>query len=636
MPFLPESELTVYSALIVESKKDEKLTGKLKIGDHWNAISIIALSQNNPLKAIAEFVENSIDAGAKNVTVVRGKQKGDYYLKVIDDGDGISDFSYVATHIGDSIKRKLKKDGARGIQGEFGIGLLSFWNVGEELVLTSTGQDGVARRMKLVKGNPVFSVREVPTLFQQRGTELHIQPILAGVRQLSGEKIQNYLASELRDRIGKSGVRVRIVDRATRKEMTVEPRKFHGTLLHNLPDPVNPLGDVYTELYLSHPSAENAVGLYKGGTRVLPDITSVDRFRKFPWTSEYLEGIIDANFLQLTPGTRDGVVFDSAFESLCVSLEAMEEALAERIREQQRAEEEEASKAILHKVTRALKEAFLLLPQEDYGWLNVQSKTKTHRPEAGAGSETAGQGSADDASSGVPPEGNAGTDSQVPGEDPTLATAIADERGGAAEQKEFFDYAGPLFSFTVSPTTAIVGVGRKRKFRGVARDKSRRVIESGVEYSWSILEGGGSLDATDAEYVEFTAPQEPGLVILEGKAIQEGEEKSAQAAVTVTAELLPERGQEDSRHKKGLPGYTYRKAPGALWRSRYDRDNSLIVINNALHDFMFAARHGGTKLRYIVRLFAKERGLANFPEASKEDILERMVELTLYAEENLK
>lgn len=46
-------------------KKTEKLTGKLKIGNNWNAITIIALSQNNPLKAIAEFVENSIDAGAK-------------------------------------------------------------------------------------------------------------------------------------------------------------------------------------------------------------------------------------------------------------------------------------------------------------------------------------------------------------------------------------------------------------------------------------------------------------------------------------------------------------------------------------------------------------------------------------------
>jgi hypothetical protein len=39
--------------------------GNLRIGDHWNAITIIALSQSNPLKAVAELVENSIDARAK-------------------------------------------------------------------------------------------------------------------------------------------------------------------------------------------------------------------------------------------------------------------------------------------------------------------------------------------------------------------------------------------------------------------------------------------------------------------------------------------------------------------------------------------------------------------------------------------
>ena len=128
--------------------------GKLKIGDHWNAITIIALSQTNPLKAIAEFVENSIDAKAKNITILRGKQHNEYYLKVMDDGEGITDFTYVATHIGDSIKRKMKSQGIEGIQGEFGIGLLSFWTVGEELTITSHSSDGKIRRMKLVKGNP--------------------------------------------------------------------------------------------------------------------------------------------------------------------------------------------------------------------------------------------------------------------------------------------------------------------------------------------------------------------------------------------------------------------------------------------------------------------------------------------------
>ena len=49
-------------------------TGKLRIGDDWNAITIIALSQSNPLKAVAEFVENSIDAKARHITVIRARE----------------------------------------------------------------------------------------------------------------------------------------------------------------------------------------------------------------------------------------------------------------------------------------------------------------------------------------------------------------------------------------------------------------------------------------------------------------------------------------------------------------------------------------------------------------------------------
>ena len=56
-------------------KKKSIRTGKLRIADHWNAISIIAKSQANPLKAMAEFVENSIDAGAKQIVIVRGKKR---------------------------------------------------------------------------------------------------------------------------------------------------------------------------------------------------------------------------------------------------------------------------------------------------------------------------------------------------------------------------------------------------------------------------------------------------------------------------------------------------------------------------------------------------------------------------------
>ena len=66
-----------------------KNAGRLRIGDDWNAITIIALSQQNPLKAVAEFVENSIDASARNITIIRGRDKGQHFLRIKDDGQGI-------------------------------------------------------------------------------------------------------------------------------------------------------------------------------------------------------------------------------------------------------------------------------------------------------------------------------------------------------------------------------------------------------------------------------------------------------------------------------------------------------------------------------------------------------------------
>src|SRR5437868_2393362 len=186
--------------------------GKLRIGDDWNAITIIALSQQNPLKAVAEFVENSIDALARKITITRGREKGQHFLRIKDDGQGIPkdesglpNFQYVATHICDSIKRQLKARGAQGMQGEFGIGLLSFWTVGEELLLTSMGNDGRAYQMHMRKGDPKYEIRQRAVLFADGGSELTIRPLLSGIKQFSGEKLQWYLARSEERRVGKEG-----------------------------------------------------------------------------------------------------------------------------------------------------------------------------------------------------------------------------------------------------------------------------------------------------------------------------------------------------------------------------------------------------------------------------------------------
>src|SRR5450631_2092639 len=458
-------------------------SGNLRIGDHWNAITIIALSQSNPLKAVAELVENSIDARAKTIVITRGKEKGQHYLRVKDDGEGVRrnadgepDFHYVATHVCDSIKRQLKAKGVGELPGEFGIGLLSFWTLGEDLLLTSAGADGRAYQMHLRKSDPSYRITQRPTLFADPGTEVLIKGILPGIKNFSGEKIQWYLASELRDRIRHSGASIRVVDRTARTEFKVEPRQFEGRLLHELDGSLPPLSDVYAELYLHAHSPANAVSLSRSGTRVLGNLTELETFARMPWTSGYVQGIVDAPYLNLTPGTRLGIIQDVALARLADELAPLESRLAKIIEDQQRAEEERASRDVLRSVQGALKEALLALPGEEYDWFDLHRGEGKRRPRSLAQSE--------------------------PGEvalvDDPIGIGGPDNRGSSEDQRQFFEYAGPLFSVIISPTSSVIEVGGSRALRAVARDRARRSVEHDLVYAWALLEGEGTLEHTSA------------------------------------------------------------------------------------------------------------------------------------------
>jgi len=154
-------------------------------------------------------------------------------------------------------------------------------------------------------------------------------------------------------------------------------------------------------------------------------------------------------------------------------------------------------------------------------------------------------------------------------------------------------------------------------------------------YVWSIVEGEGMLDHAGGEIATYRAAAEPGLARVEVALTQGLVVCKAEAQITVTASLLPKTGAGDSTYQ-GLPGYTYHKAAGELWRSRFDAERNLVVINNGHRDFVYAARSKMLKLRYICRLFAKELVLKNFVGIPPDQLLERLLELTLYTEENLR
>jgi len=603
----------------VKSKTSER--GKLRIGDDWNAIRIIALSQSNPLKAIAELVENSIDAHAKTVVITRGREHGGYYLKVKDDGDGVPldpgglpDFKYVATHICDSIKRRLKTNGdGGGIQGEFGIGLLSFWTVGDVLSMTSKGADQRAYQMTMRRGDPRYAVNVRRTLFAEPGTELKISPLLEGIRSLSGEKVQWYLASELRDRIRDTHVRITVIDKLARKQYQVEPRKFEGRLLHQLPAVRSPFGEAYAELYLTEPDEDCRVALTRGGTRVIEDLGTLPGLERPPWNSRYLQGLIDVPYLNLTPGTRSGIVHDERYASFVEGLVKLEAHLNDLIDAQRRAEEEQANRESLRVIQRAFREAMLVLPREEYDWFDIPSRIPQ---DSGASEPRRGLESGD-----------------MHGEEAALG--VEEPQKEASAQRQFFDYAGPLHSVLISPTTSTVAVKESRRFRALPRDRSRRRVEEDLTFAWAILEGGGTLSSTSDQEITFEAPDSPVLVRLSVTVSQRDIRCSAEALVTVT-DSLDLSVSPSVANARGLPGYTFERAAGELWRSRFDAVRNLIVVNSGHRDFVFATRTRALQLRYIVRLYVKELVLRNFAGMQAEQIAERMVELSLYVEEKLK
>src|SRR5271154_5956805 len=504
-------------------KSKNKDSGKLRIGDDWNAIRIIALSQSNPLKAIAEFVENSIDARAKTITITRGKEHGAPYLSIKDDGDGVPrdadglpDFKYVATHICDSIKRRLRADGnGMGLQGEFGIGLLSFWTVGGTLTMTSTGADQRTYQMTMHKGDPRYDVSPRRVLVAEKGTELRISPLLEGIRTLNGEKIQWYLASELRDRIRDAHVLVIVCDKVARKQYEVEPRQFEGRLLHKLPFIRAPYGDAYAELYLAEPDESSRVALTRSGTRVIDDLASLPGLNHVPWSSRYVQGLIDAPFLNLTPGTRSGIIQDERYAALSEALKPIEAHVKELIEEQQRAEEEQASQQSLKAIQKAFHEAMLALPREEYDWFDVQGRAR----QEGASARSSVNGVMD----GAELEG--------------LLPGLPESGPTDSPQRQFFDYAGPLFSVVVSPAASTTPLNETRRFRALPRDRSRRRVVDDLQFAWQMLEGEGTLQLTTNQEVEYHAPAVPGLARLSVTVTQRDIVCTAEALITVTDSL---------------------------------------------------------------------------------------------------
>jgi HSP90 family molecular chaperone len=134
-------------------------TLRLKPADPFELIRWLARSQSDPRKAVAELVQNSLDANARVVIVRRHRVRGAVCLSIQDDGEGVlpdleryAALEHLATHVGHS--RKMGLDPATRAQqviaGKYGVGLLGFWSVGRKLEMRTrvSGSDVLALRLE--------------------------------------------------------------------------------------------------------------------------------------------------------------------------------------------------------------------------------------------------------------------------------------------------------------------------------------------------------------------------------------------------------------------------------------------------------------------------------------------------------
>src|SRR5687768_1636180 len=110
---------------------------RLKPADSFDLIRLIARSQSDPRKAVAELVQNSLDAGASTIRLSWSSAKKRRSLTIWDDGRGVfpeaerpEALRRIVSTIGHLHKAQLTpaERHRQMTLGKYGIGLLGFWS----------------------------------------------------------------------------------------------------------------------------------------------------------------------------------------------------------------------------------------------------------------------------------------------------------------------------------------------------------------------------------------------------------------------------------------------------------------------------------------------------------------------------
>jgi len=559
---------------------------KLRLGDQEAAIITIQSTQSDPQKAVAELIENSIDASAKNIKILRHRNKGRVEIIIIDDGEGVksgkdgnSDMDRIPTSICDSFKKQLDEHLRERIQGEFAIGLLGFASIGENLeMLSKTETSSKTNYLRLKAGSIKYDSGTTLQNIQKHGTEVRIWPVRENITQrLTAEKLNKYLGEELCERIKKSQVKILVEDKVGRKiEIEIKPQDFKGEKISSIDKVLTLSGNIFFKLYITQEGDEGKVSIYRRGTKVIDNITEIHELNNEPWNNVLLEGMIDSRFINVPPGTRKGIIPDEHFEELLTAVKSQEKHLISILKEASVRREKEMGKDIIRQLKDAFTDLMRELPNE-YNWFG----TKGDR---------------------IVPDRNSKSNKNPN----RFKTLIA---------------LGPLEYITVTPKVSQIAPNEIKKFIAKAWTLNDEFIPINVNYKWKLHPDNlGSIEINNNECI-FKAGSTEGEVKFSINATLGSKNVNTSIVLLILK-------QTDKKSKSGFPNPIAVEKPSESWRSRWDESVDTLEYNTGHEDYKKAEKRGKkVYIRYIGFLYAKHLVLHNFKESGENLILERMIEV---------
>lgn len=566
------------------------MSNVLSIGNEAVAIITIQNSQTDPNKALSEFIENAIDAGARTCQIVRKKLHGEMALVIRDDGsgfppgsDGSPDFERVASHICDSVKKYLSEIDRSNILGEFGIGLLGFAAIGANLHIRSRCKGSKVAFFKLRRGSVDYeSGFEAAGQFDPCGSEVSIWPIHKEMQaRLTPPKMAKYLGQELRDRIKISQIRITASDQHSKVTTEVKPKEFEGEKLSQFDKVSTSSGNVHFHLYLADRENDGSVYLVRKGTRILDDITDIPELAEDPWTRGLIDGYVQFNALSVSPASRRGVVPDENLYRLVEACRSIGKDLKSYLDDLERRRNETADPELVRKLQDAFRDVMKELGEE-YSWFDS--------PRRG----------------GIPKE----------------RKELLYKKRGVVYSK------GPLFEVRIIPRIGWVRPNETRTFLARAYDPAGALIPVGVLYEWDMDDPIGRI-APNYNELHFSAgPKDDQSTTLRVKAKLDSVEKLGEAIIQIQERIQPDDGVALNIKPEHDPHNS--------WRSRFLNELSQLQYNTAHPDFVAVKKKGAGRVpRYIGQLVARHLVLHNFKGDGEEKILERMLETIARIEQHI-